>query len=186
MTKKARYELYVLGALLVLLAIAAYSSQSRNSVFTGASVSDVKFTPLDVPDPSLRLDLLDRIQKLEYKGQHRNIFSAEPLPPPPSVLAAQQAAAQGPVAPPPPAPVTVPATFYGIVTDLHTGQKRACFSANADDVYIVPVGGTLLNQFRVLSIGNNSVEVEELASGRHTTLMLAQPADQPSPQQGQP
>jgi hypothetical protein len=185
MTKKARYELYVLGALLVL-AIAAYSSQSRNSVFTGAGVSDVKFTPLDVPDPSLRLDLLDRIQKLEYKGQHRNIFSAEPLPPPPSALAAQQAAAQGPVAPPPPVPVTVPATFYGIVTDLHTGQKRACFSANVDDVYIVPVGGTLLNQFRVLSIGNNSVEVEELASGRHTTLMLAQPTDQPSPQQGQP
>lgn len=185
MTKKTRYELYVLGVLLVL-AVVAYSSQSRNSVFTGASASDVRFTPLDVSDPSLRLDLLDRIQKLEYKGQHRNIFSAEPLPPPPSVLAAQQARARGPVVPPPP-PVTVPATFYGIVTDLRTGQKRACFSANADDVYIVPVGGTLLNQFRILTIGNNSVEVEEISSGRHTTLMLAQPAGGPSqpPQQGQ-
>lgn len=185
MTKKTRYELYVLGAL-VVVAIAAFASQSRTSVFTGASASDVKFTPLDVPDPSLRLDLLDRIQKEEYKGQHRNIFSAEPLPPPPSVLATQQPAT--PVAPPPPPPVTVPATFYGIVTDLRTGQKRACFSANADDVYIVPVGGTLLNQFRIVTIGNNSVEVEELASGRHTTLMLAQPTDEPPqpPQQGQP
>ena len=185
MTKKTRYELYVLGVLLVL-AVVAYSSQSRNSVFTGASASDVRFTPLDVSDPSLRLDLLDRIQKLEYKGQHRNIFSAEPLPPPPSVLAAQQPAT--PVAPSPPPPVTVPATFYGIVTDLRTGQKRACFSANADDVYIVPVGGTLLDQFRIVTIGNNSVEVEELSSGRRTTLMLAQPTGAPSqpPQQGQP
>src|SRR5579864_1811239 len=166
MTKKTRYELYVLGVLLVL-AVAVYSSQSRNSVFTGASASDVRFTPLDVSDPSLRLDLLDRIQKEEYKGQHRNIFSAEPLPPP---------------------PVAVPATFYGIVTDLRTGRKRACFSANADDVYIVPVGGTLLNQFRIVTIGNNSVEVEELSSGRRTTLVLAQPTDEPPqpPQQGQP
>lgn len=185
MTKKTRYELYVLGALLIV-AIVAFASQSRTSVFTGASASDVRFTPLDVPDPSLRLDLLDRIQKEEYKGQHRNIFSAEPLPPAPSVLPAQQPAT--PIAPPPPPPVTVPATFYGIVIDLRTGQKRACFSANADDVYIVPVGGTLLNQFRILTIGNNSVEVEELSSGRHTTLMLAQPTDEPPqpPQQGQP
>jgi len=184
MTKKTRYELYVLGALLVV-AIAAYASQSRNSVFTGASAGDARFIPLDVSDPSLRLDLLDRIQKQEYKGQHRNIFSAEPLPPPPSVLAAQQAAARGPVVPPPPPPVTVPATFYGIVTDLRSGRKRACFSANADDVYIVPEGGTLLNNFRILTIGNNSVEVEELSSGRRTTLMLAQRTDDP-PQQGQP
>ena len=185
MTKKTRYELYVLGILLIL-AVAAYSSQSRNSVFTGASASDIRFTPLDVPDPSLRLDLLDRIQKLEYKGQHRNIFSAEPLPPP--QMPADFHKSQVPVVPLPPPPVTVPATFYGIVTDLRTGQKRACFSANADDVYIVPVGGTLLNQFRILTIGNNSVEVEELSSGRRTTLMLAQPTNEPPrpPQQGQP
>ena len=188
MTKKSRYELYILGALLVVLTIAAYSGQSRDSVFTGASASDVKFTPLNVPDPSLRLDLLDRIRKEEYTGRHRNIFSAEPLPPPPSVRAAQQAAARGPVVPPPPPPVTVPATFYGIITDLNTGRKRACFSANSEDVYIVPEGGTLLNQFRIVAIKNNSVEVEELSSGRRTTLMLTQPADgaPEPPQQGQP
>ncbi|MGH9866117.1 MAG: hypothetical protein ACRD4H_11945 [Candidatus Acidiferrales bacterium] len=186
MTKKTRYELYVLGALLVLLAIAAYSAQSRNSVFTGASASDAKFTPLDVPDPSLRLDLLDRIQKEEYKGRHRNIFSAEPLAPP--RISVDPHKAQGPVVPPPPPPVTVPATFYGIITDLNTGRKRACFSANADDVYIVPEGGTLMNQFRIVTISNNSVEVEELSSGRRTTLMLAQPADgaPEPPQQAQP
>jgi hypothetical protein len=71
---------------------------------------------------------------------------------------------------------------------LNTGRKRACFSANTDDVYIVPEGGTLLNQFRVLTISGNSVELEELSSGRRTTLMLAQPADAAPepPQQGQP
>lgn len=186
MTKKTRYEAYALGVLLVLLGIALYSRQSRDSVFTGVSADSVKYVPLNVPDPSLRLDLLDRIQKEEYKGQHRDIFSAEPLPPPPSALT-HQAAARGPVVPPPPPPVSVPATFYGIVTDLHTGLKRACFSANSDDVYIVPEGGTLLNQFRIVTIGNNSVEVEEISSGRRTTLMLAPPANAASmpPQLGQ-
>jgi len=188
MTKKARYEVYVLGGLLVALAFAAYSGQSRSSVFTVVNVDDAKFVPLDVPDPSLRLDLLERIQKEEYTGQHRNIFSAEPLPPSPSVLAAERQAAKQPVTPAPPPPVTVPASFYGIVTDLDTGVKRACFSANTDDVYIVPEGGTLLNQFRVVKIGNNSVEMEEMSSGRRTTLMLAQPTDSvlASPQPGQP
>ena len=188
MTKKTRYEMYALGALLAVLAVALYAGPSRNAVFTGVSAGDEKFVPLNVPDPSLRLDLLDRIQKEKYTGQHRNIFSAEPLPPSPSVLAAEHQAAQQPVVPAPPPPVSVPASFYGIVTDLDTGVKRACFSANTDDVYIVPEGGTLLNQFRIVKIGNNSVEVEELSSGRHTTLMLAAPTDAAlaSPQLGQP
>lgn len=188
MTKKTRYEMYVLGALLVVLAVALYAGPSRDSVFTVVSAGDAKFVPLNVPDPSLRLDLLDRIQKEKYTGQHRNIFSAAPLPPSPSVLTAEREAAKAPAVPAPPPPVTVPASFYGIVTDLDTGRKRACFSANTDDVYIVPEGGTLLNQFRVVKIGNNSVEVEELSSGRHTTLMLAEPTDTTlaSPQPGQP
>ena len=188
MTKKTRYEMYALGGLLVALAFAVYSGQSRSSVFTVVNASDVKFVPLNVPDPSLRLDLLDRIQKEEYTGQHRNIFSAEPLPPSPSVLADERQAAKQAVVPAPPPPVTVPASFYGIVTDLDTGVKRACFSANTDDVYIVPEGGTLLNQFRVVKIGNNSVEMEEISSGRRTTLMLAEPTDSAvaSPQPGQP
>lgn len=189
MTKKSRYEAYALAALLVVLAAVWYTGRAHEDVFTGVHASDDgKFEPLNVPDPSLRLDLLRHIQSEQYNGQHRNIFSEEPLPPPPSVVAAQKAAQSVPAAPPPPPPLTVPATFYGIVTDPATGQRRACFS-NTDNVYILPEGATLLNEFRVVKIGNNTVDVEEISSGRSTTLTLPQPAagtpNMPS-QMGQP
>jgi hypothetical protein len=184
MTKKTKFEVYVLSGLLVVLAVSFYMMRSHQDVFTGVhAADDGKFEPLNVPDPSLRVDLLERIQKQEYAGQHRNIFSEEPLPPPPDVVKAQKDAAQQALnaPPPPPPPVTVPATFYGIVTDPATGKSQACFSANQDNIYIVPEGGTLLNQFRVTKIGNNTVELTEISSGRSTTLTLPQPTSQPNP-----
>jgi hypothetical protein len=138
---------------------------------------------LSVPDPSLRLDLLQRIQNEPYNGQHRNIFSEEPLPPPPDVIAQQKAAAAQPVTPLPPPPLMIPVTFYGIVTNPATGRRQACFSGN-DNIYIVPEGGTLLNQFRIVKVGNNTVDVQEISSGRSTTLTLPEPGSQPNP--GQP
>jgi hypothetical protein len=186
--KKTRYEIGVLAALLLVLAfVARYALRSQTSEVAGVYADNSQFHPLNVPDPSLRLDLLARMQKETFSGQDRNIFSAAPLPPSPAQIEAQQAARQAP--PPVPAgppPLTVPANFYGIVTDLATGHKRACFSANADDVYIVPEGGTLMNQFRVVKIGNNSVELQELSTGRTTTLVLANSPGMPvNPQQAQ-
>ncbi|HEV2287628.1 MAG TPA: hypothetical protein VGR81_01605 [Candidatus Acidoferrales bacterium] len=179
MTKKTKFEAFILAALLViLLAVVYYSVRSRDDGFGGVQANDAKFEPLAVPDPSLRLDLLQNIQKQQYNGAHRNIFSAEPLPalaPTPQQVKTQQAAAAAQAAaavPAAPPPLIVPATFYGIVTDLATGRRKACFSANQDDVYILPEGGTLLNQFRVLKINNNSVDLQDISSGRQTTLTL--------------
>lgn len=188
MTKKTRFEAYLLGGLLAVFLLVWYAGHSHDEVFNGVQADDGKVEPLNVPDPSLRVDLLQQIQKEEYNGQHRNIFSEEPLPPPPEVLAQRKAAEQAPPPPPPPPPVTVPATFYGIVTDPATGQKRACFSGEGDKIYILPEGGTLLNQFRVMKIGNNTVDIEELSSGRSTTLTLPAGQTQPNapPQEGQP
>jgi hypothetical protein len=186
--KKTRYEISVLAVLLLALALVArHALRSQTSEVAGVYADNSQFHPLNVPDPSLRLDLLARMQKEKFNGQDRNIFSAAPLPPSPAQIEAQKAAQQAP--PPVPAgppPLTVPANFYGIVTDLATGDKRACFSANADDVYIVPEGGTLMNQFRVVKIGNNSVELQELSTGRTTTLVLANAPGMPvNPQQAQ-
>lgn len=182
MTKKTRYEVYALAVLLAILAFSFYTQRLHEDVFTGVHADDGKFEPLNVPDPSLKTGLLARIQNEQYNGQHRNIFSEEPLPPPPEVLAQQKAAEEQRAATPaPPPPLTVPATFYGIVTNPATGESRACFS-NTDDVYILPVGGILLHQFRVLKIGTNSVDVQEISSGRTTTLILPEPAPQTAQQ----
>jgi hypothetical protein len=72
----------------------------------------------------------------------------------------------------------VPATFFGYVTDVRTGARRACFSQGDDVVGILGVGEVLLGRFRLVQIGNSSVELEETASGRRTTLVMEEQASQ--------
>ncbi len=103
MTKKTRYEVSALAILLVVLAFFVYIEHSPNDAFEGVNTDDGKFQPLNFPDPALRVDLLARIQNEHYNGQHRNIFSEEPLPPPPEVVAQQKVLdAQRAATPPPP------------------------------------------------------------------------------------
>ncbi|MGA8232695.1 MAG: hypothetical protein WB795_14555, partial [Candidatus Acidiferrales bacterium] len=153
---------------------------NRNSVsgITGPSTVSAGFQPLNVQDPQLRLDMLDKIRKLEYSGAHRNIFSATPLPPPAAVAEAAAAAArrnQGPVLPPPPPPPSVPATFFGFVSNP-TGANRLGFFQAGDDVYVVGEGSLLLTNFRLLKIGNDTAEFEEVSTGRKASLAITQPA----------
>jgi hypothetical protein len=166
-----RAQQAVLAVLLAVLAVVAY----RNLRPSGATVSDlptsIAVQPLKIENPSLHLARLDRIRKLEYKGTHRNIFVAAPLPPPPSEAKKEEAKQFGP---PPPPPLQVPLTFFGMETDPRSGSRRAFFS-DGDDVYIAKVGQVLLKQFRVVQIGNNTTELEELSSGRRATLTMVPP-----------
>jgi hypothetical protein len=189
MTKKTRIESIILVALLVLLAIVMlYMNRAREAAFAGIQIGDVSFQSLGVSNPALRMDLLDRIQKEEYKGEHRNIFSAAPLPSPVVRTAQSAPIVQPPVVPPPsgPPPLVIPATLFGMATEVSTGRRKAIFSGSENDVFIVAEGGTLLGQYRVTKIGNNSVDIEEISSGRKTTLTLASPADSSQPLQAQP
>jgi hypothetical protein len=119
--------------------------------------------------------LLERLKKLQYEGSHRNIFSAVAAPPvsavPPVAVAPPQV---GPVGPSGPAPLVVPATFYGFVTDARTGIRRAFFM-EGENVYIMAVGEVLLGRFRLMQIGNSSVELEEISTGRRATLTMEEP-----------
>ena len=80
-----------------------------------------------------------------------------------------QTASQGTPAQPP--PVVLPATFFGYVADARSGFRRAFF-ASGEDVFIIAEGETLMNQFRLLRITNNTAELEEISSGRRTTVAL--------------
>lgn len=182
MAYSRRNQIYVLIALLVILVLTVWLNRNQAPALTGVVTANQKFEPLNVEDPTLRMDLLERIHKQEYAGRHRNIFSAEPLPPPPSAMKTNLPPPP-PMPPPPPPPLEVPATFFGYSTNPQTGKRRAFFT-NSDDVFVVDEGGTLLNRFRVLKIGNNSVDLEEISSGRRATLTLELPAQQPPvPQQ---
>lgn len=176
--------MYILVALLGVLVLVWLLNRSHSTGISGVLAAEGTFRPLNVQDPRLRLDLLERIQKQEYKGTHRNIFSAEPppVPPSPAQIKAQEEAVKEQAAVPP--PLVVPATFFGFAADARTGSRLAFFQSGEDE-FILPEGGVLLGQFRLLKIGNDSAELEEMSSGRRTTLPMAEPA-QSSPQPDQP
>lgn len=174
-TRQKRIAL--LAGLFALLLYILYVSNRSPEIAPVVSSANENFRPIAVENPALRLDLLNRLKKLQYEGSHRNIFSnvAPPpvsaVPPPPSA-----------VVPPPinqtvptgPAPLVIPATFYGFVTDAKTGIRRAFFM-EGENVYIIGVGETLLGRFRLVQIGNSSVEMEEISTGRRATLTMEEP-----------
>ena len=52
------------------------------------------------------------------------------------------------------------------------------FFTSGDDVFVVAEGDKFLNAFRLIHIGNESADVEEISTGRHATLLLVEPPDQ--------
>jgi hypothetical protein len=179
---KQRAQFIILGVLVAALLAAGYFSYRRNFASADSvpeAKIDDKFVPLNVDNPALRMDILQRFLALEYKGVHRSIFSAT-LPPPPAPPPSQQ---QAVVAPPPvpagPPPLTVDAKYFGFVSDFSGNHKRAFFatgdSAN-EEVVIAGEGDTLLGRFRIIRLTATTADVEEVASGRRTTLTLQEPS----------
>jgi hypothetical protein len=173
-----RNEVYLLVALLVVLGGVLYYFVGRNQVAATPRIvaADIKFRPLDVQEPQLRVDLLAKLQKLEYTGSHRNIFLAEP-PPPPKTAQVEEAAARfvGPRVPPPPPPVQVPGELFGYASEPTSG-RRVAFFTEGDDVLVVAEGATFLSRFRLVHVTDASADVEEISSGRHAMVPMVQPA----------
>lgn len=172
-----RTKIYLLTGLLVVLAAVAYFVVLRPTSGPGLSgvfASNTKFVPLEVQEPALRLDQLDKLRKLEYTGSHRNIFVAAPPPLPKQVI---QTPINLPSAgPAPPPPLQIPAEFFGYASQPHSG-KRVAFFTSGDDVLVVAEGDKFLNAFRLLHIGTESADVEEIATGRRASVALVQPPD---------
>jgi hypothetical protein len=188
---KRRVEIIALAVLLVVAAGIYLSSRNSVTGLPGIVAGDEKFQPLSVREPQLRLDELVRVQNLDYKGSQRNIFIATPPPPELTPAERQREEAQrhptyGPPPPPPELPLTVPAQFYGYASSK--SGRRVAFFTNGDDVLVVPEGDTFLNRFRVTKIGVDSVDVDEISSGKHAHLPMLQPTPEsaggaPPPQQ---
>jgi hypothetical protein len=170
-----RTELYLFAGLIVLLAAILYFRMpGRGSGVPGVFGAEMKFKPLDVEEPQLRLQLLDRIQKTEYAGSRRNIFVAAPPPAPKPLWPSGKVPAAAVPAPPP--PVQVPAQFFGYARQGR--GKQVAFFTSGEDVLIVPEGDTFLGRFRLVHIGSDSAEVEEMSTGRHATVAMLLGPDQ--------
>jgi hypothetical protein len=170
-----RRKIVLLIGLAVVFLFALYRGNRTPEIAPVVS-SAYDFRPIAVDNPALKLDLLDRLKKLQYSGSHRNIFSSVAPPPvaaavPPPVIAPMPSTPAAPAGPP---PLVIPATFYGYVTDSLTGMRRAFF-IEGENVYILAVGEVLLDRYRLVQIGNSSAELEELSSGRRATLTMEEP-----------
>jgi hypothetical protein len=139
-------------------------------------------------DPTLRLDLLAKVQAVGMAGGSRNLFQfgAAPVPklPEPKILprgpSAQAAAgATGPAAPPTPAPKPppppIPLKFYGYAAPAPSGAKRVFF-LDGDEIVVATEGQLVKNRYKVVRVGINSVVVEDVQFQHEQTLPLEEQA----------
>ena len=175
---KQKTEISVLVGLLALGALVYFLNRSQIGGGVPQVSADAKFVPLSVQEPQLRLDLLAKLQKEESLSARRNIFNATPPPPEPTkaeLEASQHRYPTGPQPPPPAPPVQVPGEFFGYAVRPAPSGTRFGFFKNADDVLVVAEGDKFFSNYRLIHIGNDSAEVEEISSGRHARVAMVQP-----------
>ncbi len=118
-------------------------------------------------DPTLRLDLLKSSEDVSYKGTGRDIFQNQPEPAEiPKPIGTVINTGPPPPAPPPP----IPLKFYGF-----SGNKsgpRQVFLSKGDDIFIAKEGQIIDRRYKILKIGPNSIEVEDVLNNNRQTLPL--------------
>lgn len=147
---------------------AATATAARNT----SSAARAKTHPVlaQTLDPTLRFDLLKSSEDVTYKGSGRDIFRSQaPAPEIPKVVTPPvQQQAQ---APPPPPPINL--KLYGYVTRKGGDPKRV-FLSSGDDIFVAKEGDIVNRRYRILKIGNNSVDVEDVLTNNKQTLYLQQ------------
>ncbi|HWF11364.1 MAG TPA: hypothetical protein VG297_22995 [Bryobacteraceae bacterium] len=140
-------------------------------------------------DPTLRLDLLAKVQAVEAPESMRNIFQYGAAPPPPSAkpidlpkappkIAINNQPPPTPTGPPPspPPPVAPPMTFkyYGYELSKSNGRKQA-FLLDGDDIIIAAENEPMKRgRYRIVRIGVNSIVIEDTQFKSTQTLPLVE------------
>ena len=154
------------------------NEQFGHAVSPAFSLKMPKFQPLDVQEPRLHTDRFrQKLRKLQYSGNASEHFRRRSEPAPsaqPRPAGRKLRGLCGPEPPPPPPPLQVPAEFFGYETRLAFGSRAAFFSSG-DDVLVVAEGDTFLSRFRLIRIGNDTADVEEIAHRRRSTVTMVQP-----------
>jgi len=140
-------------------------------------------------DPTLRLDLLARLQNVKLEGGMRSLFEASDTPPvainePGKVLPKGAvkpmndiAKRQPPPGPPPqPPPPPIPLKFYGFVNPADVKDRRGFF-LDGDDIMVAHEGDTLQKRYKVIRIGVSSAVVEDTQFSNQQNLPLVAEAE---------
>jgi hypothetical protein len=140
--------------------------------------------PLTV-DPTLHLELLQKLQEATSGSGGRNLFQFGPPPPPPPTPEQiaklnhpepiikpqpQTAVSAGPPQPPPPPPISL--KYFGLSTRRANGKKVAFF-LDGETILMAGEGEMLQKRYRVVRIGVNSVVLEDTQLNREQSVPLA-------------
>ncbi len=158
----------------------------------GSFRASMKRRPEDRPDPmkidpTIRWDLLARLQKVQIEGGDRSLFEfSQPPPPKPDPIikpVARLITVEPPPKPQPPAPKIeppkappppIPLKFYGYSANPAGGPRRAFFLLT-DEIFMASEGELVQNRYKVVRIGVNSVVVEDTQHKHQQTLVLEEP-----------
>jgi hypothetical protein len=180
MTQKK--QIVILIVLLVLAGTIWYWFFFREKTAAPAGAVSVaqNYQLLSVENPQLHKDRLESARKAEYKSNGRNIFSSiPPPPPPPKNPVPDPTTPKVPLIPEPARVTPLPVKFFGYGT-VPNGTVRRAFFTDGEDVYIVSEGEVLLNRFRIIKVGNASLDYEEVSSGLRGTANLEEQGATPS------
>jgi len=124
-------------------------------------------------DPTLRLDLLAKVQGVKYEGSERNIFQFyTPPPPPPKAATDPVVGPQQPVTPPPPPPPPpIPLKFFGFASAPGETPVKA-FLSDPEDVYIAKEGDLVKKRYKVIKIAPTGIDMEDTQTKSRQRLPL--------------
>jgi len=142
-------------------------------------------------DPSLRLDLLEKLGKATVGGSHRSLFDfgavSRPVDaikkqPEPKIVVKRRMI--GPEPPPPPAPPAPPVVkpppppitlkFYGSMMPARGGLKRV-FCLDGDEILVPAEGDVIKKRYRIVRINAFTVVVEDIDHKNQQTLRIEEP-----------
>jgi hypothetical protein len=146
--------------------------------------------PLTI-DPTLRLDLLAKVQNAKLEGGQRNLFQfgkpeqvADLKGPEPKIVPKVMERMGPPEAPPPPPPPGPPPVappppitmkYYGLATK-RIDNKKTAFFLDGEDIILATEGMTVKKRYRIVRINADSVVIEDTDVKREQTLKISEDA----------
>jgi hypothetical protein len=124
-------------------------------------------------DPTLKLDELAAVRKVEIEGGTRSLFEISAAPPaavaikdpapikPKPLFAGPMPPAPPPEPPPPPKAPPIPLKFYGFVNQSKASTDKRAFFLDGEDIVIATEGDTIKKRYKIIRIGVNSATVED-------------------------